>query len=303
MARTYPPPGAQNVRQPVWEAAVRRYEDAHEAVGRCAGLRDLSCPRIGNGNGRGYHRCLAQSQEAHVWTFRSPAPLALAVVSILFSGCSGGASGAESTQAKQEAAHAQARMDTIKQQQDTHASLSAQMKALKDEAVKAGTTRAAAAKAAATKAAATKAAATKRAKPDVSALIGKWSVHGMQITINANGTAVSIANFGPCGPPEVDMMSWPMCTQTTSSSWVADGPGRILETVRSVKVRRDDTGQAVGRSQATPSFRVGDEFSFRFVRRGLAMETPLKGSLPSSRGNNWRCNSQTSHTDQILCGA
>ena len=226
-------------------------------------------------------------------TVRGPALLVFAVVTILFSGCSAGASGAESTPASKEAAQAQARKDTIRQQQDAHASLSAQIKTLKDEAAKAG----------AAKAVVAKAAAIEKAKPDVSAIIGTWSVHGMQTKINANGTAVSTANFGPCGPPEVDSMSWPMCTEITGFSWVADGPGRILQTITNVKVRREDTGQTVGRSQATPSYRVGDKFSFRYVRRGLAMVTPLKEGRLSSQGNEWRCNSQTRDRDQSLCGA
>ena len=82
--------------------------------------------------------------------------ITVAGVTILLSGCSGGASPAEVAQAQKVAAAAQA-------QKDTQASLAAQLKQLKDDAAKVAADKAAADKAAADKAAAEKAAAAKAA--------------------------------------------------------------------------------------------------------------------------------------------
>jgi septal ring factor EnvC (AmiA/AmiB activator) len=87
-------------------------------------------------------------------TFRSvrkPALIVVAGVTILVSGCSGGASPSEVAQAQKMAADAQA-------QKDTQASLAAQVKQLKDDAAKTAADKAAADKAAGDKAAADKAA-------------------------------------------------------------------------------------------------------------------------------------------------
>lgn len=94
--------------------------------------------------------------------FRALSLVAVAGVSILMSGC-GGASEAEVAQAQQVAVQAQAQKDTIKQQRDTQATLSADVKRLKDEAAAAAAAKVAAADAA-TNAAAAEAAATKTAK-------------------------------------------------------------------------------------------------------------------------------------------
>jgi cell division septation protein DedD len=82
----------------------------------------------------------------------SAALVAIAVVSILLSGCSQGASQDQVAQAQQSAAQAQA-------QKDTQASLSAQVQQLKDQAAQAEAAKTAAAQTEAAKTAAAKAAA------------------------------------------------------------------------------------------------------------------------------------------------
>jgi septal ring factor EnvC (AmiA/AmiB activator) len=99
-------------------------------------------------------------------TFRAvckPALIAITGVTILLSGCSAGASQSEVAQAQKVAADAQAQKDAIKQQQDTQASLAAQVKQLKDQAAQAAAAQAAAAaaKAATAQVAAAQAAAAK----------------------------------------------------------------------------------------------------------------------------------------------
>jgi len=99
---------------------------------------------------------------------RKPIVIAIFGVTVLLSGCSSdGASKSDVAQAIQSAAQAQAQKDSIKQQQDTQASLAAEVKKLKDDAVKAAEAKTAAANAAAAaaaaKAAADKAAAAKTA--------------------------------------------------------------------------------------------------------------------------------------------
>jgi hypothetical protein len=98
--------------------------------------------------------------------FRSvcrPALIAVAGVAILLSGCGQGASQSEGAQAKKDATQLQAQKDMIKQQQDTQASLTADVKKLKDDAAKAAeakTVATNAAKAAAARAAAAMASIT-----------------------------------------------------------------------------------------------------------------------------------------------
>jgi hypothetical protein len=82
---------------------------------------------------------------------RKPVLILVVGVTVLVSGCSGGASPSEVAQAQKVAADAQA-------QKDTQASLAAQVKQLKDDAAKAAADKAATDKAAADKAAADKAA-------------------------------------------------------------------------------------------------------------------------------------------------
>jgi cell division protein FtsB len=76
-----------------------------------------------------------------------PVVIAVTGVTLLLSGCGGGASQAELAQAKQQGAQAQAQKESIKAQQDTEASLAAEVKKLKDDATKAADAKTAAAKA------------------------------------------------------------------------------------------------------------------------------------------------------------
>lgn len=88
-----------------------------------------------------------------------PPLTAIAGVLVLLSACSDATSQAEVAQAKEVATEAQAQKDSIRQQQDIQASLSAQVKQLKEDAAKAATTEAAEAKASEAEAAAAKGAA------------------------------------------------------------------------------------------------------------------------------------------------
>jgi septal ring factor EnvC (AmiA/AmiB activator) len=93
-----------------------------------------------------------------------PTLVAITCITILLSGCSRGASESEVAQVKQDAAHAQAQADALKHQQDTQASLAAEVTKLKDDATKAAVAKAVVAKAAAAKSAAKQAAAAKAAR-------------------------------------------------------------------------------------------------------------------------------------------
>ena len=94
---------------------------------------------------------------------RKPIVIAIFGVTVLLSGCSSdGTSKSDVAQAIQSAAQAQAQKDSIKQQQDTQASLAAEVKKLTEDAAKAAAAKTAAANAAAA-AAVAKAAAAKAA--------------------------------------------------------------------------------------------------------------------------------------------
>jgi hypothetical protein len=91
---------------------------------------------------------------------RKPIVIAIFGVTVLLSGCgSDGASKSDVAQAIQSAAQAQAQKDSVKQQQDTQASLAAEVKKLTEDAAKAAAAKTAAANAAAAAAAAKTAAA------------------------------------------------------------------------------------------------------------------------------------------------
>jgi septal ring factor EnvC (AmiA/AmiB activator) len=128
-------------------------------------------------------------------TFRAvckPALIAITGVTILLSGCSAGASQSEVAQAQKVAADAQAQKDAIKQQQDTQASLAAQVKQLKDQAAQAAAAQAAAA-AAAAKAATAQVAAAQAAAAKVAAQAQMTSCDA-NVSAGANTTCAFAIN-------------------------------------------------------------------------------------------------------------
>lgn len=131
-----------------------------------------------------------------VSTFRGlckPVVIAIAGVTILLSGCSGGASQSELAQAKQDAALAQAQKDSIKQQQDTQASLAAEVKTLKDDVAKAAEAKTAAANAVAA-AAAAKAEADKTAAAKTAAANAQITSCGGNLSAGPNTTCAFASN-------------------------------------------------------------------------------------------------------------